>query len=45
MTWEEFALARQLLVEEQIGALVREAKRTEDRAASKTKGHIARSKR
>lgn len=30
MTWQEYALARQLLVEERIGTRVREAKAVED---------------
>lgn len=42
MSWTQYAIARQLLVEEHVGTLVREAKRTEDRAASKAKSGIAR---
>ena len=45
MNWEDYALARQVLVEEHIGTLVREAKRAEDKAASKAKTNIARSRR
>ena len=45
MTWEDYALARQVLLEEHIGTLVREAKRAEDKAASKARNSIARSKR
>jgi hypothetical protein len=40
MTWEEFALARQVLVEEYIGSLVRESKRREDHVAKQSKAHL-----
>jgi len=42
MSFEEFAAARQLLVEEQIGTLLRQAKAQENRAASKVRQHVAR---
>lgn len=34
MTWQDYALARQLLTEEFVGSPLREAKRTEDRQAA-----------
>ena len=37
MTWEEFALARKVLLEEHIGTRVRQAKRDEDAIAKKTR--------
>lgn len=37
MSWEEFALARKVLLEEHIGALVREAKRAENKTAAKSR--------
>jgi len=37
MTWEEYGLARQLLLEEHIGSKVREAKREENRIAAKNR--------
>ena len=37
MTWEEYSLARKVLLEEHIGALVREAKRNENKAASRSR--------
>jgi len=37
MTWEEYALARKLLLEEHVGTLVREAKRSENKTAAKSK--------
>ena len=37
MTWEEYALARKVLLEEHIGALVREAKRSENKAAAEAR--------
>jgi hypothetical protein len=40
MTWEEFTMARQLEVELEIGVLVREAKREEDRAAAKARKSV-----
>lgn len=42
MDWEDFALARKVLLEEHIGTRVRQAKRDEDALAKKTKGHAAR---
>lgn len=41
MTWQEFAAARQLLVEEKIGAVAREARRREDEIARQTRKHAA----
>lgn len=43
MSWEDYALARQLLLEERIGTRIREAKRDEDttaRAAAKAISRI-----
>ena len=42
MSWQEFALARKVLLEEHIGTRVRQAKREEDALAKKTKGHAQR---
>ena len=42
MTWEDYALARKVLLEEHIGTVAREAKRAEDAVAKKTRGHAAR---
>ena len=45
MTWPEFAAARQLLVEEQIGSKIREAKRVEDQTAKATRKRLAQRER
>ena len=45
MTWEEFSLARQLMVEEFIGTRLREAKQAEDRIAAKTRKNASRGAR
>jgi hypothetical protein len=37
MTWEDFALARQLELEVEVGTRIREAKHVEDRIAAKTR--------
>ena len=37
MTWEEYALARKVLLEEHIGSLVREAKRAENKTAAQSR--------
>jgi hypothetical protein len=37
MTWQEYALARQMLVEERIGTRIREAQRVEDAKFRKSK--------
>ena len=37
MTWEEFALARKVLLEEHIGTRIRQAKRDEDAQAKVTR--------
>jgi hypothetical protein len=37
MSWEEFALARKVLLEEHIGTRVRQAKRDEDAVAKQTR--------
>lgn len=42
MTWEEYALARQLLVEEHVGTLIREARRAEDHAAKQARKNVGR---
>ena len=42
MDWEDFALARKVLLEEHIGTRVRQAKRDEDTVAKKTRGHVQR---
>lgn len=42
MSWEEFALARKLLLEEHIGTRVRQAKRDEDAVAKKSRSTAAR---
>lgn len=43
MTWQDYALARQLLVEERIGTRIREAKAAEDAQARKSAKHLPRS--
>lgn len=45
MTYPQFALARQLLVEEHIGSAVREAKRREDDMAKQTRRQALRRER
>ncbi len=42
MTWEDHALARQLLTEERVGTLIRDAKRQEDAIAKQTRTRGAR---
>jgi hypothetical protein len=42
MTWHDYALARQLLVEERIGTRVREAKYIEDAQARATSSALSR---
>ena len=42
MSWQEFALARKVLLEEHIGTRVRQAKRDEDAMAKTTKSRGAR---
>lgn len=42
MTFEDYALARQYLVEHRIGTRLREQKRTEDQQAHKAKQAITR---
>ena len=42
MSWEEYALARKLLLEEHIGTRVRQAKAEEDAIARKTSKHASR---
>lgn len=37
MTWKQYALARKVLLEEHIGALVREAKRAENKSARQSR--------
>ena len=45
MTWEDYALARKVLLEEHIGSLVREAKRNENAVASKSRSTAQRMQR
>lgn len=45
MSWTEFTLARQLLMEEHIGTRVREAKHIEDKIAAKTRKNASRGAR
>ena len=45
MTWQEYALARQLLVEERIGTRVREAKAVEDAKAKASVNALRRGSR
>ena len=45
MTWEEFALARKVLLEEHIGTRVRQAKRDEDQAAAQARKSVTRGAR
>jgi hypothetical protein len=45
MTWQDYALARQLLVEKYIGTRVREARAVEDAKFARTGQAIKRSKR
>lgn len=45
MSWEEYALARKLLLEEHIGTRVRQAKRDEDEVAKKTRSSASRMRR
>ena len=42
MSWEEFALARKVLLEEHIGTRVRQAKRDEDAVARQSRKHAQR---
>ena len=42
MSWEEFALARKVLLEEHIGTRVRQAKRDEDAVAKQTRSRSQR---
>lgn len=42
MTWVDYALARQFLVEERIGTRIREAKAVEDAQAKAAAKHIPR---
>ena len=42
MTWEEYALARKVLLEEHIGTRVREAKAKENAVAKQTAKHAQR---
>lgn len=42
MTWQEFALARQYLVEREIGTRLREAKAVEDAKAKRAKKELER---
>ena len=45
MSWQDYALARQLLTEERIGTRLREAKAREDALASKNKRTLVRQER
>lgn len=45
MTWEEYALARQLEVELTIGTVARQAKRVEDAQAKNARKHVSRGAR
>ena len=42
MTWEEFSLARKVLLEEHIGTRVRQAKRDEDEIAKTSRNRARR---
>lgn len=42
MTWEEYMLARKVLLEEHIGTRVRQAKRDEDALAKRARGQAQR---
>lgn len=42
MTWEEYALARQLELELHIGTVARQAKRVEDAQAAKARKNVTR---
>ena len=45
MSWEDYALARKVLLEEHIGTRVRQAKRDEDAAASRARKSVTRGPR
>lgn len=45
MTWEEFSLARKVLLEEHIGTRVRQAKRDEDAQAAQARKSLTRGAR